>query len=182
MIAFAADVLIFELSNGDHVPYSAEMISVELMGETADLFDEDFVRHASKAVFHYFRVELERRCVPLSEFADALEKVLRGLALHPAPKPPVHTVLETDLCQIACETGKGCELFFFPRLRQEIQNCLRQAPLVLKFHGLRSCVKQLLGVRRWTPQCQVLEEQIVEYLRRCASGSSSLAEFALLVK
>ena len=52
MIAFAADVLIFELSNGDHVPYSAEMISVELMGETADLFDEDFVRHASKAVFH----------------------------------------------------------------------------------------------------------------------------------
>ena len=33
--------------------------------------------------------------------------------------------------------------------------------------GFRNCVKQLTGARRWTPRCQSLQEQIVEFLREC---------------
>lgn len=181
MIALASDVLVFDMGDGESVPFSAEMISVELMGSVANMFDVEFVRHASHAVFHYFRNELERDSVSVSEFAEALEKVLRGFVLAPAGKSVPEIVLESDLCRLACESGKGCELFFFPRLRQELLDHLQRSPKVLRFRGLRRCVKQLVGVRRWSPKCEALKEQIVEYLRRCATIQPREGELALVV-
>lgn len=181
MIALASDVLIFDMGEGEGTPFSAEMISVELMGSVANMFDAEFVRHAAHAVFHYFRKDLGRESVTVSEFAEALEKVLRGFVLAPQVKPSPETVLESDLCRLACESGKGCELFFFPRLRQELQDQLQQAPRMLRFHGLRGCVKQLVGVRRWSPKCEALKEQIVEYLRQCVTIQRREGELALVV-
>lgn len=183
MIALATDILLFELTNGETIPFSAELISVELMGETVRMFDAEFVRHASQAVFHYFRNDLRKQQVTVAEFAQALEKVLSGFALTAQSKPePVLPpgVVESDLGRIACDSGKGCELFFFPRLREEIRNCLKSSPRVLRFRGLRGCVKQLVGVRRWTSRCQDLKDQIVDYLRQCAS-SEVPGELSLVV-
>jgi hypothetical protein len=182
MIALAEDVLIFEMGDGESVPFSAEMISVELMGSAASLFDVDFVRHASHAVFHYFRNELGRKTVLVSEFAEALEKVLRGFVLPTRAPNQKGPVLESDLCQLACESGKGCELFFFPRLRQELQSHMTQAPAMLRFRGLRGCVKQLVGARRWTPRCQDLKDQILDYLRQCVCAQPCERELALVVE
>lgn len=170
MIALASDCLLFKTANGESIPFSAEMISVELMGNTASLFDAEFVRHAAHAVFHYYKYELGLKVISMGEFAGALEKVLRGFVLTAKAAKAVNgTVGETDLRQLACESGKGCELFFFPRLRTELRQNLNQCPRLLRFRGLRACVKQLLGARRWTPRCRDLEEQIVEYLRQCVS-------------
>ena len=80
MITLASDCLLFELASGESVPYSAEMVSVELEGDTAELFDAEFVRHAANAVFYYFKHELRRQTVSVGEFAGALEKLLRGFA------------------------------------------------------------------------------------------------------
>ncbi len=184
MIALASGCLLFQMSTGESVPISAEMISVELMGETARLFDEEFVQHASHAVFHYFKNEVGRHTVTVGEFAEALEKVLRGFVLTASPEVPAHApqVLESDLCRLACESGKGCELFFFPRLRQEFQAQMEQTPRVLRFRGLRRCVKQLVGARRWSLRCQNLEEQIVGYLRQCLSLGTAQVEFAMVVE
>ncbi|HWH70149.1 MAG TPA: hypothetical protein VNT26_12245, partial [Candidatus Sulfotelmatobacter sp.] len=63
MITLAADCMLFRLAGGESIPFSAEMISVELMGETAQWFDPEFVRHAANAVFHYFKHELGRQSV-----------------------------------------------------------------------------------------------------------------------
>ena len=52
MILLADDCLVFHTTSGEGVPYSAEMISVELMGDTASLFDPEFIKHAAAAVFH----------------------------------------------------------------------------------------------------------------------------------
>ena len=54
------------------------MITVEVVGEMAALFDPEFLKEAAAAVFHYFRDELSRESVTVTEFADALEKILRG--------------------------------------------------------------------------------------------------------
>lgn len=181
MIALASDILLFKLTNGESIPFSSELISVELMGETARMFDAEFVRHASQAVFHYFRHDLGLKQVTVAEFAQALEKVLSGFALVPLPKPALPPgVVESDLGQIACESGKGCELFFFPRLREEMRSCLSQSPRVLHFRGLRGCVKQLVGTRRWTARCQQLTDQIVEFLRHCITAETQL-ELSLVV-
>lgn len=185
MITLAADCLLFELPTGESIPYSADMVWVELAGDTTEPFDSEFICHATKAVFHYFKHELGRQTVSVQEFAGALEKVLCGFAVTarpPAPPDAEPQVLEYDLCRLAHESGQGRELVFFPRLRAELQRHLQQAPHVLRFRGLRGCVKQLTGARRWSLRCQTLEGEIVDYLRECLSAEPALREFAMLVE
>jgi hypothetical protein len=185
MIALAQDCLVFKLASGEHMPWSVEMVSEDLMGESARWFDPEFVRHAAGAVFHYFKHELGRQTISVAEFAEALEKVLRGFKLEPeAGTAPARNsvVAESDLCRLARESGLGCELLFFPRLRQELRQQLQARPRVLRFSGLRSCVKQLAGSRRWSLRCQGLEERIVDYLRECLNAEPKPVDFALLVE
>jgi hypothetical protein len=185
MIALATDYLLFRFTGGECVPFSAEMISVELMGESAQWFDQEFVRHAARAVFHYFRHELQRQTVTVGEFAFALEKVLRGFRLETAasvPTDPRGGIVESDLCRLADESGGGCELAFFPRLREELRQQLQQEPRVLRFRGLRGCVKRLAGAQRWSLRCRDLQAQIVAYLRQCLDSESKPTEFALLIE
>ena len=86
------------------------------------------------------------------------------------------------MCRLALESGQGRELFFFPRLRAELQRHLQQAPRVVRFRGLRGCVKQLTGARRWSRRCETLEVEIVDYLRQCLGAESGPVEFSLLVE
>ena len=185
MITLAADCLLFELDTGECIPYSAEMVLAELAGGATKGFDPEFVHHATKAVFHYFKHEQSRQTVTVGEFAGALEKVLRGFAVTAqlaAPPESQPGVLEYDLCRLALETGQGRELFFFPRLRAELQRHLHQAPRVVRFRGLRGCVKQLTGARRWSRRCETLEGEIVAYLRQCLSVEPAPADIALVLE
>jgi hypothetical protein len=185
VITLASDCLLFEMATGETVPYSADMVSVEMGGDTAELFDSELVHHATNAVFHYFKHELGRQTVSFGEFAGALEKVLGGFASTAQISTDANSrprVLESDLCRLAREFGQGCELLFFPRLRAELQRQLRQTPRVVRFRGLRNCVKQLTGARRWSLRCQSLEGEIVAYLRQCLSSESAPEEFALVVE
>ena len=185
MIALASDCLLFEMAGGDTLPLSAANISVEVTGATGSLFDSEFVRHAANAVFHYFRYELGRKAVSVAEFAGALEKVLTGFAsrtLVSAEPQPSLAVLESDLRRLAEESGKDSDLFFFPRLREELRRQMSQAPRIVRFRGLRGCVKRLTGARRWSRRCGKLEEQIVAYLRECLSAEPRESDFALVVE
>jgi hypothetical protein len=166
------------------VPFSAEMISVELSGGGTSAFDPHFVQHAANAVFHYFKNDLGRLTVTVGEFAGALEKVLRGFGLsaHTADKKTAKPgLLESDLRQLAFESGKGFELLFFPRLRDELRHQLQREPRLVRFHGLRNCVKHLTGARRWCLRCQTLHDQIVAYLRECLNAEQRRNDCALLV-
>jgi hypothetical protein len=183
MIALGGDCLLFRLASGEQVPLSAEMVSIELMGDTARWFDAEFVEHAAKAVFHYFRQELGRQSVTVGEFAGALERVLRGFKPPAEPAPaPVAAVTEADLGRLARESGEGRELVFFPRLRAELRERMRQDQGVLRFRGLRRCVMELAGARRWTARCRTLEEQIVSYLRGCLTAEAGRTEYSLVVQ
>jgi hypothetical protein len=182
MIALASDCLLFETPGGESVPFSAEMVSIELMGDSSKLLDADFVRQASKAVFHYFRNELGRDTVTVAEFASALEKVLRSFGYRVnSDGEDEPQVVDSDLRRLAKESAGGCELFFFPRLRDELRQQLKQEPRMVRFHGLRSCVKQLTGARRWSGRCQTLQEKILQFLRECVSAETPHLECSLLV-
>jgi hypothetical protein len=184
MIALASDCLLFQTTDGESIPFSAEMISIELMGNSSQLLDAEFVKQASKAVFHYFRNELNRQTVTVGEFAGALEKVLRsfGYRVHSADETPAEKrVREADLRQLADESAGVGELFFFPRLRDELRLQLKQEARMVRFHGLRGCVKQLAGARRWSVRCQTLQDRILQFLRECLSAETRQTECALLV-
>lgn len=184
MITLSEDCLLFQLANGESVPFSADMISVELMGDTAQWLDSELVKQAAKAVFHYFKHELGRRSVTTEDFAASLEKVLRGFRLQAQPEPVAQSagLIESDLWRLARETGEARELVFFPRLREELRLQLKRRPGALRFHGLRGCVKHLVGADRWCVRCRSLEEQIVEYLRQCLTCEPKPPEFALIVE
>jgi hypothetical protein len=184
MITLASGCLVFEMAGGHSIPFSAEMISVELSGDDAGLFDPELVKHATSAVFHYFKHELDRQTITVGEFAGALEKVLRGFDFNIASCESAAwepRVVESDLRRLACESGNGCELFFFPRLRDELRLHLEQAPELVRFRGLRGCVKQIAGAQRWSARCQTLYEQIVDFLRHCLTIESTRKHCALLV-
>jgi hypothetical protein len=183
MIALNSDCLLFKLANGESVPCSAEMICIEVHGNSSGLCDPEMLHHAAASVFHYFKIELERETVTVGEFAGALEKVLRGFGITiRAGKPEEASldILEADLRPIARESGENFELFFFPRLRNELRHQLCRSPRVLRFRGLRGCVKQLAGARRWSNRCEKLQEQIVEYLRGCLGAEEN--QCALVVE
>jgi hypothetical protein len=185
MIALQSGCLLFQLASGESVPCSAEMISVELTGNAEGLLDPEVLRHATASVFHYFKSELERESVTVGEFALALEKVLRNLGFSIRTGMAggrSQEVIETDLGLFARESAASLELFFFPRLRSELRTQLRQSPRLLRFHGLRSCVKQLAGARRWGPRCERLQDHIIEYLRRCFTAEPEQGECALVVE
>jgi hypothetical protein len=79
------------------------------------------------------------------------------------------------------ESGGGCELLFFPRLRDALRHQLQQEPQSVRFRGLRSCVKQLAGAQRWCARCRTLHEQIVDFLRNCLTAESARKDCSLFV-
>ena len=184
MIELAHDHLMFELENGESIPCSAALVSVELMGESAPLVDREFVQHAASAVLHYFKMELGQNSVTVGEFSMALERVLRGFGLDvkTSKSAPIPSLAGGDLRRLASDSGEGFELVFFPRLREELRTQLRQSPQMLCFHGLRSCVKHLTGARRWCARCQMLQDQIVDFLRNCLRSDYLGDNCALVVK
>jgi len=156
------------MSTGETIPCSAELVTIELIGQAVEGLDPELIRHAAASVLHYFKHELGRSFVTVGEFSAALETVLRGLGLkvrsaeESVPGPAIE---EADLRLLACEALKGFELAFFPRLHDELSRKLHRGPRVMRFKGLRGCVKQLMGARRWSGRCQQLNDQIVDFIR-----------------
>ncbi len=185
MILLAPDCLLFQMPSGESVPFSAEMISVELGDGAGGVFEQDFVEHAAASVFHYFKNHLGRKTVSMAEFASAFESVLHGLGL----KLDAGRVTASsggkaakDLRLLAQEAGAGCELLFFPRLRASVREQAHLSPQLIRFHGLRGCVKRLLGAQRWSPRCEQFRDQIIEFLRRSVSVEAAGDPCALMVE
>lgn len=178
MILLRPDCLVFETSNGESIPCGVEEVTIELMGEAVNSLDKEVIQNAATGVLHYFKQELGRTSVTLREFSLALEQALASLGLKTKltlPDSASPRVAEADLRRLAFQSGKGCELFFFLSLREELRRQLSPAPQVVLFRGLRVCVKQLTGARRWSQRCQNLSDQIVDYLRTCLSAEKGAA-------
>jgi hypothetical protein len=183
MIRLRSDCLVFEMSNGDKIPCSASTVTVELMGSAVDSLDREVVENAAAAVLHYFQHDLQRTSVTLTEFTEALEVALRGLGLNVTcdSSKPTERLANADLRTLAAECGKFFELGFFSRLRDQVRSELQWSPQLIRFFGLRSCVKQLAGAQRWCPRCERLSDQIVEFLRGCVTRENPAHPCGLLV-
>ena len=186
MILLQPDYLVFKTSSGENIPCSAQEVTVELMGECANKLEDDVIRNAAEAVLHYFKGELGKTMVSVSEFARALEKVLRGLGFEVRTEESGHEaeldVSELNLAELASEPDQTCELIFFPRLRSELRRHLHGSPQIVRFHGLRCCVKQLVGAKRWNNRCQMMNDQIVDFLRTCLSSEAGANSCPFLVE
>jgi len=164
MTPLPSDCLVFKLIGEELIPCTGPAVSFELAGEGASLVSEHVFQEAAKAVLHYFRHELRRQSVTVGEFSAALEVVLHSLGMTQFKAAPELVNREKDTNLLAL-VEEGMELLFFPRLREELRRQLRPGPEVVRFRGLRGSVLRLTGARRWSPRCQSLKEQIVDFLR-----------------
>jgi len=111
----------------------------------------------------------------------AVRAAMVGLGIYILVVAERHGFTSWQPAELAAAAGKGFELMFFPHLREEMRNKLEESPHVLRFHGLRGCVKQLSGAERWNRRCQNLNDQIVEYLRSCWQTEQASLSCALIV-
>jgi hypothetical protein len=190
MILLRPDCLVFKTAAGENIPCSAEDVTVELMGDSAQWSDQEIIKNAAAAVLHYFRSEKQQDFVSVAEFSETLERVLRGFGLAVAScdtKPSVSApeiaprVVEADLRRLAEESGIGSELCFFQSLRAGLRRQLDGTPVVFRYRGLRSCVQWLAGAKRWSGRCQTLNDQIVDYLRHCLTAENIATGCGLVV-
>jgi len=183
MIHLRPDCLVFKMSSGENIPCSAEKVTIELMGDSAEFVDQGLIKEAAETVLHYFKTEMKCQTVSVAEFSRALEHVLKGLGLEVTSadqEAPGALIVDSDLTQMARASGKGFELTFFPLLREEMQLQLGKSPCLVRFWGLRDCVKALVGAKRWTLRCQALSDQIVDYMRNCLANENK-GDCSLLV-
>ena len=183
MIQLHPDYFILQRDFGELIPCSAETIALEIKLHTDSDLDPEWIRQAALAVLHYFKHDLEKTFVTIDEFSSALKRVI--CSLDQIKNQSSHSrgpTQSTDLKSIAVQTGVGFELIFFNRLREEFTLRLGDNPKLLLFERLRDCVKQLLGVSRWTRKCQALGDQIVYFLRRCFEVDSHPADCSLVIR
>jgi hypothetical protein len=184
MIQLHPDYLIFQTSQGELIPCSAESVTIELIGEASALLDSETVRQAAAAVVHYFKHDLNQETVSVGEFSSALERVLNSFGYEvsaTASEQSETCMTVADLEEIA-RASDDFELSFFKNLRDEFQRQAQAAPEVLSFRGLRPSVKSLVGAKRWCRKCETLSDQIVGFLRECLSFEDLPGGRALVVK
>ena len=183
MIPQLTDFLVFKSASAE-IPCAPVAVKFELAGESASGVPHELIANAAVGVLHYFYADQGRETVTLAEFARALVKVLRGFGLQldaETQQPSDRPVGQADLRHLACESGKGFELAFYLRLRQELEAHLGQSPRLIRFTGLRPCVKQLAGAQRWSRRCQVLNDDNVGYMRSCLGKKPETPDCALVI-
>jgi len=184
MIQLHPDCLIFRTSQGELIPCSAESVTIELIGDASSLLDPDMVREAAAAVVHYFKYDLKRETVSVSEFSEALERALKCFGYEVTTSAAdKSTPLGTDLRELA--RTANFELIFFQRLREEFTRQAAESAKSgesVRFWGLRPTVKQMIGARRWGQRCERLSDDVVDFLRACLSMDGGASARALSVR
>ena len=184
MIQLHRDYLLIETSTGESIPCSAELVTIELVGGAAAALEPETVRQAAAAVLYFFKHDLGRESVSISDFSRVLGEVLGSLGFNIRGEPEIKRGEEEfcDLRHLATESGPaGFELAFFPQLRGHFRLLLARGQGVVRFEGLRGCVKHLLGAKRWNGRCQALNDQIVLYLRECLVSEGQSDSCGLVV-
>lgn len=183
MIQLHPDCLIFRTSQGELIPCSAESVTIELIGDASSFLDPDTVREAAAAVVHYFKHDLGQQTVSVAEFSDALERALKcfGYEVTTTALESGRAAVGTDLRDVATSSD-DFELGFFKSLRDEFRRQTKDSAEVIRFWGLRGCVKQILGAKRWGRRCEGFSDQVVDFLRQCLSIDGGATGRSLVVR
>ena len=183
MIQLHPEYLIFRTSQGELIPCSAESVTIELIGDASSFLDPDTVREAAAAVVHYFKNDLGQHTVSVAEFSEALERALKcfGYEVTTNAIENGRAPVGTDLREVA-DAAENFELSFFKQLRDEFQRQTKDSAEVVRFCGLRGCVKRFLGAKRWGQRCEHFSDQIVDFLRNCLSIEGGSPARSLVVR
>jgi hypothetical protein len=163
------DVLWVRAGDGRLAPFDEQRLALSIQKVAENAGQSDWwLAESIAAAIHAFAVKSRSdQIIPSKEIADIVTTVLATLGYDwiseayagDANRVAIH------LNELAWRTNAGFELEFFQELDHALSAATNRRLVAMRIDGLRACVMQLRGTRRWTAGCRRLAEDIVEHVR-----------------
>jgi len=134
--------------------------------------DFPFIDDLLKGILHYLENKCSLRVLTIEELHTRVRRMLERIGCEaiaqklPLTAPPI----TISLYRAAREAGNGFELAFFNQLQSEIEDLKTHGVAELHFTDIRECVLYLKNLTRWTPACETLKNEIINYLGKFAKN------------
>lgn len=169
MILAREDIAWVQKPDGRLTPFDAERLVASIQAAAARAGQHDWwVAESIAAAVHRYACECAReQIIPVQELVDIVVAVIAMLGYDEISaayeQAQHHTEIRLD--DLAGQIGGAFELGFYRQLDGALDVVTDKDLALVMVRGLRRCVMQLRGARRWNIGCQRLAEEIVEYVR-----------------
>jgi hypothetical protein len=139
-----------------------------------DWWPADYI---AESLLEYLAQSYDSNVIELWELAEFARAALTAIghreiaAAFVALPPP----FELSLLELAQEAGAGYELLFFRLLREKIRPAFAESRTSFLLAGLGPCVRHLCSAAKWSRNCSLLRNEIVEFVRSEFSAADTLA-------
>ncbi|HTS18213.1 MAG TPA: ATP cone domain-containing protein [Verrucomicrobiae bacterium] len=174
MIQLQEGVLWVEAADGRRTPFDEQQLALSIQKAAASVGQCDWwLAESIAAAVHAFGKQSRREPVITSrEISEIVAAVLATLGydwISEAYDGGVNRVA-IHLNELVWRTDAAFELEFFRQLDRALGAATDHDLIAMRIDGLRACVMQLRGARRWTAECRRLAEEIVEHVRGRVAG------------
>jgi hypothetical protein len=169
MIQLRDNIAWVKFADGRLVPFDEHRLALSIHKVAEHTGDSDWwLAESIAAAVHVYAVKSRSDgVIPSSEIAEIVATVLSTLGYQRVSEAysgrTDHVAIHLN--ELAGRRSTAFELEFFQRLDRALGAAANRQFLVIKVDGLRACVMQLRGARRWTAGCRRFAEDIVDYVR-----------------
>lgn len=169
MIQAHDDIAWVKFDDGHLAPFDEQELALSIQGAAERAGQADWwLAESIAAAIHAYSVKCRSdRVIPSSEITEVVAAVLSMLGYKELSQAYVNQQRRAaiHLGELAGRLGAAFELDFFRQLDRALGAAADRQLSVLEVNGLRACVMQLRGARRWSTGCRAFAEEIVEYVR-----------------
>jgi hypothetical protein len=169
MIQPLEDIVWVKFDDGRLAPFDEQRLalSIQSVAERAGHSDWWLAESVAAAVHAYAVKCRSDHVIPSSEIVEIVVAVLATLGFQKISQAYAghERSAAIHLNDLAARMGGAFELEFFRQLDHELKAASDHRLSVMEVDGLRACVMQLRGARRWNSGCRKLAEEIVGYVR-----------------
>ncbi len=169
MIQLQDDIAWVKFADGRLAPFDEHRLALSIQKVAEHTGDSDWwLAESIAAAVHVYAVKSRSDgVIPSSEIAEIVATVLSTLGYQRVSEAysghAGHVAIHLN--ELAGRRSTAFELEFFQRLDRALGAAANRRFLVIEVDGLRACVMQLRGARRWTAGCRRFAEDIVDYVR-----------------
>ena len=169
MIKPLEDMAWVRFEDGHLAPFDEQRLalSIQDVAERAGHSDWWLAESVAAAVHAYAIKCRSDSVIPSREIVEIVVAVLATLGFEKISQAYAGHECGTaiHLNDLAARMGAAFELEFYRQLDRELAAASDRRLSLIEVDGLRACVMQLRGARRWNSGCRRLAEEIVEYVR-----------------
>ncbi len=169
MIQLHSDVLWVRAEDGRLEPFDEQRLALSIQKAAEKVGHSDWwLAESIAAAVHAFAIKSRReQMIPSKEIAELVATVLATLGYDWISEAYAGTRnrVAIHLNELVWRATAGFELEFFQQLDHALSAAANRRLVAMRIDGLRACVMQLRGARRWTAECRRLAEDIVEHVR-----------------